>query len=226
IIVRHERPGGVAAARNAGIRRASAPYVALLDDDDLWAPNKLADQLGSGGEWVYSALMVVDERLRALTLVPPPNPAGLRQALTRVNVLAGGASCVCAHRELLAAVGGFDPSFEQLADWDLWLRLAAVATPATCEQVHVAYVLHRDNMVLREPRGPGEELRRLARKHGIEPNRATVARWVAWRQLRAGHRGAAARVYAASGLRDRSPGNLVRGMAAVLNITRPHRPPP
>lgn len=226
IIVRHQRPAGVAAARNAGIRRASAPYVALLDDDDLWAPTKLAEQLACGGEWVYSGLVVVDEFFQPLSLVPPPNPMTLRERLTRVNVLAGGASCVCARRELLAGVGGFDPSFEQLADWDLWLRLVAVAIPARCDQVHVAYVLHGQSMVLSEPRGPDRELQRLARKHGIEPDRATVARWVAWRQLRAGHRGAAARVYVASGLRDRSPGNLARGMAAVLNITRPHRPTP
>src|SRR4051794_3960548 len=44
-ILRHEAPRGVSAARNAGIAAAAAPWIALLDDDDLWAPSKLAMQL-------------------------------------------------------------------------------------------------------------------------------------------------------------------------------------
>src|SRR3954468_13106159 len=34
--------GGAAAARNAGIRATSSPYIALLDSDDAWHPNRLA----------------------------------------------------------------------------------------------------------------------------------------------------------------------------------------
>src|SRR5215210_5724308 len=37
-IVRHDRSQGVAVARNSGLSRATAPLVAFLDDDDLWAP--------------------------------------------------------------------------------------------------------------------------------------------------------------------------------------------
>src|SRR5581483_5088706 len=148
IVIHHERSRGVAAARNAGIERASAPYVALLDDDDLWAPSKLAEQLASGGDWVYSATLVVDEQLRPLWLERPTDVLPVREALSRMNVVTGGASSVCARRELLVELGGFDPTFDQLADWDMWLRLADASIPATCERVHVAYVLHSGNMVL------------------------------------------------------------------------------
>src|SRR5579862_5598096 len=41
----HRSNTGVSAARNAGIRAASHEYIALLDADDLWAPEKLAAQI-------------------------------------------------------------------------------------------------------------------------------------------------------------------------------------
>ncbi len=46
-VLRHQRSRGVSAARNAGLRTVTAPWVAFVDDDDLWAPTKLRAQLTS-----------------------------------------------------------------------------------------------------------------------------------------------------------------------------------
>src|SRR5450759_4612848 len=46
-VVRHETRRGVSEARNTGLALAKTPWVAFVDDDDLWAPDKLPAQLGA-----------------------------------------------------------------------------------------------------------------------------------------------------------------------------------
>ena len=57
-VIRHAMPSGVAAARNHAAAETQADWLAFIDDDDLWAPEKLLCQLQAaqqlGRDWAYT----------------------------------------------------------------------------------------------------------------------------------------------------------------------------
>jgi glycosyltransferase involved in cell wall biosynthesis len=198
-VVSLARGSGVSAARNTGISEARAPWVAFLDDDDLWSPDKLWRQLEAAeredAEWVYAGDVNVDDRLTVLTATPPPSPDAVLRSLGRYNPVPTGASNVVVRASALERVGGFDTHLRRTEDWDLWIRLARRRPPAAVAAPLVAYRFHRGNLIadvdaiVREPEV-------LAARYGIDVDRAAVLRRGAWAALRAGRRGRAAALYA------------------------------
>jgi glycosyltransferase involved in cell wall biosynthesis len=91
VVVRNETSLGVSGARNAGIERATGDWVAFCDDDDLWAPDKLADQIAAatseGCSWVYAGDVNIDDRLRIIGGGPPPPPETVMADLVRYNAV-------------------------------------------------------------------------------------------------------------------------------------------
>jgi glycosyltransferase involved in cell wall biosynthesis len=223
-LVRHLLPRGVAATRNTGIREAVGDWIAFLDDDDLWAPTKLRRQLDAveavRADFGYAGAIWVDQRHQLVHGHAPPSPNTLARELLCWNVLWGGASNVIARRDLLESSGGFDETLFQLADWDLWIRLALAAPAAVVDDVLVALVVHRESMLLVDRSDVFLELDHLVDKHreaasraGVEIDRARFARWVASGHLRAGRRRAAARAYVR---RTTALGNMVRAAGTFL----------
>jgi glycosyltransferase involved in cell wall biosynthesis len=203
-IVRHERPLGVARARNAGLASAGTEWVAFLDDDDWWAPGKLARQLaaahGAQADFAWCGGFTVDPAGKVLNLDPTWRPEpDLHAALLRMNMIPCGCSNVVARTDLVRRVGGFDPQFSVLADWDLNVRLSAAARGALTTELLIAYTLHADNMHYSDT--PAEEdKRRFDAKYraaragkGVETDDEW---WLSWRfraQLMTGRDRAAAR---------------------------------
>jgi glycosyltransferase involved in cell wall biosynthesis len=196
-ILRHERARGVATARNVGVAAARGSWIALLDDDDAWSPDKLALQLGAaedaGSAWVYGGMVEIDLHGRLLGGDPPPSPELLLSVLARKNLMPAGCSNVVVRAEELSAVGGFDPGLRHLADWDLWLRLAQIGLPALSRAPVVAYRIHPAQATL-DTAGMVAEARVLESRYGADP--ASIYRWLAWSHLRNGRRRAAFGAYA------------------------------
>lgn len=228
-VLRNERAGGVGAARNQGAGVAVAPWVAFCDDDDLWAPDKLARQLDAvrpaDRTWSYTGAIKFEVGPRIWQVMPPPSPAEVHERLPTKNVIPAGASNVLVDRATFLAVGGFDRDLAHLADWDLWLKLRETGPSACAPGVGVAYRMHVGAMSL-NPDGILEDLATIdARwrhaRGGRRLDPGPTHLWIAMSWLRAGRRLPAAAAYLRAA--RTAPG---RGLRGVVRTAHPRRPQP
>lgn len=146
----HQRNGGVARARNEGIRAAAGRLVAFLDADDLWDAPKMERQvalLRSRPEvgLCYSGIRRIDGEGRVRSVEPARDYPDLCQTLLLRSCVIAVSSAVV-RRELLDQLGGFDPVFSQCADWDLWIRLSRLTACAAVAEPMVRYRTAPGNM--------------------------------------------------------------------------------
>lgn len=148
---------GLSAARNTGIRKSTAPYIAFLDADDLWQAHKLDTQLqlflssiDPKLGVVYTGYSLISESSAPLSantgLVAPKVRGDVYQALLRGNFISGSGSSVLIKREVLDAVGGFDEKLHASEDWDMWLRIARQFHFDFVDKPLVAIRVHAKNM--------------------------------------------------------------------------------
>ena len=120
---------GSSAARNAGLEQTTAPYIAFIDGDDLWAPQKLAIhieflQAHPDVDLSFSHSSVIDENGASTGRLSRPVHGYISfQELLIENVVHNG-SAVVARREALDKAGWFDVNLRSAVDHDLWLRMA------------------------------------------------------------------------------------------------------
>ena len=126
--VRQPENAGVAAARNRGLRESRGTFIAFLDSDDEWRPEKLAMQLelfdthSDETALVYTG--VENVRTDGTSSIDRPRDRGNVYArMLAVNVIHGGGSNVMIRRSVVATAGFFHETLPAIEDYDYWLRI-------------------------------------------------------------------------------------------------------
>jgi GT2 family glycosyltransferase len=154
---------GPAAARNRGIREARGDWVAFLDTDDRWLPEKLCKQVeivrrdpsitlvsadmaiedDDGVCWMTSnfAHRGLQSMFADLDGGPVPNAPALLLKINYINT-----STVLARRDVLLKMNGFDERLRFGEDLELWLRIAAMHPVACVPSVQEIRVEHASNV--------------------------------------------------------------------------------
>ncbi|MGW8567303.1 glycosyltransferase family A protein [Isoptericola sp. NPDC055881] len=193
--------GGPSRARNLGAARASGTYLAFLDDDDLWEPERLATHVRAMR--AAPALTLTYSRMRSI------DAAG-HEIAPADQVAVGSTADVFRRRtgimlpnsvvraDAFRAVGGFDTSLRLAEDLDLVLRLAWHGPVAMVgSEALVSYRSHGENATLRHRAlgaairgvlaGHLAEARSLGDRelvHALRESQSANDRYVAWRSAR------------------------------------------
>jgi glycosyltransferase involved in cell wall biosynthesis len=173
-LVRQENQG-VAAARNAGLGRVETPYALVLDGDDRLAPGALARLRGvldAEPEVAFAyGLMAQFGEMGGVLRFPPYDPYAL---LYRHTI---GLSAL-ARTEVFEGTGGFDPTFGEYEDWELWLHaLACGWRGQQVPEVTLHYRRRAGSKFGSDRRAYRGAVHRLRAKHaGLYARRAELAR--------------------------------------------------
>jgi glycosyltransferase involved in cell wall biosynthesis len=201
---------GVSRARNLAIEHAVGKYVAFLDDDDEWMPDKLARQVqlmertpGDVGG-VYTGCYKIDRSSGAIVQRITPSKRGyLFDELCAVNCI-GTASTVLLRRECAMKVGLFDEDMLFGEEYDFWIRVSRQYHFECIGEPLVKYFMHANNASLDYE----------VVKQGFEAQEKKYGSWFARNRKANGER------YLSLGVLFCFSGDMKKGRKALLQAIR------
>jgi len=149
----YQENSGVATARNNGLKKSGGEYVAFLDADDCWLPEKLHmqyDKICSRNDifMVYSAFeMLYEDHDRTKVYKYNHNENSFtKKLLIDPFKSIPFPSTVLIKKSSIDKVGYFNPEFLTGEDWDLWLRLTKTGKSAYIDRILVKKLTHSESI--------------------------------------------------------------------------------
>ena len=163
--------GGVASARNLGIKEANGKWLAFIDQDDIWLPEKLKKQVGalceSDVKWCYSAFTRFYSDGKEVL-----KQNGSTDRMETLRLLVSGKlfippSTVFVEKSICEREGGFDSNYIPSDEWDFFLTLAEKYKPAYCPEVLVKFRSHPFSTAKKQKRKIFEAQLKVIKKHSV-----------------------------------------------------------
>ncbi|WP_409025268.1 glycosyltransferase family 2 protein [Halalkalicoccus salilacus] len=179
IPIRHEENRGGNAARNTGLEAATGEFIAFLDDDDEWLPEKLERQIVAidheDAGFAYTAVRNVDPDGNTVSITSSSHSGAVTKQLLFGNFI-GTFSAVMVRRSVIEQAGLLDERLPSWQDWEYYVRLsrycrcAAVPEPLVVRHNAPTGQISRSIEPKREISYPLllERLRPIAREYDVE----------------------------------------------------------
>jgi glycosyltransferase involved in cell wall biosynthesis len=164
----YQQNSGISGARNRGLEEAKGEYIAFLDSDDAWLPEKLTIQVevldkNKDVGIIYSKMLILNEAGKHCGFKPDEKTG--RDFLELIEIRGDIAtSTVMSRRECFEKVGRFDPDLPPMEDFDMWLRISKFYKVYEVENITLAYYYQHSQQATCNPKKVYEGLVKLERK--------------------------------------------------------------
>jgi len=171
-LIRMQKNSGVSAARNAGIRAARGKFLAFLDADDTWLPEKLSKQIEVMKKDSSITLVSCNSELISESGIPvkeghlnrpPVEGNDAWKTLLMYNFLP--TPTVVTLTNLVKEIGGFDEALAVGEDLDLWIKLGLRGKVVVLKEILTNYYDRAGSLMKRHGRHTGDIVVPMLEKH-------------------------------------------------------------
>ncbi|MDD5606825.1 MAG: glycosyltransferase [Candidatus Pacebacteria bacterium] len=152
-IQRRENSGNSVVPRNTAMKIAKGKYIAFLDSDDEWMPEKLEKQIklfeklnNSNIGFIGCNVVIVDEKNKKEWEYKIPRCKNIFKELLIMNNFIFNPSSVIVEKEVFNTIGLFDENLKTVQDYDMWIRIAQKYNFDFVPEPLFKYYIHNSNI--------------------------------------------------------------------------------